>query len=102
MLNILEFINAIPNWLGVDKSKQGDIKSFHFWYRQLFHAIGGALLALLGIWHWGLTLATYIMLVLIMSWHEVENRRNGQSKAKTVIDFCMWLASFIIVTKVLS
>lgn len=94
---MLHYFSNLPNWLGVDKSKQSDPYSFHFWYRQLFHGLGGASVAAATFFSIYAQIAAYGILSAFIAWREVDDAKHGQPIFKTIVDFLVWTASFILI-----
>jgi len=93
--SIVSFLNGLTYKLGVDRTKERDIKSFSFWYKELFHFIGGCIIGLPQIW----CIWWFIMFAVLLGYlfsSEEEDVAHGQSELKACLDVVFWSAGFML------
>ena len=93
----------LPNWLGVDATRQAVFWSGHFWYRQCFHVLGGVLIgrAARQAGRIGHHISSVVLLLFLvgLGWHEWTDATHGQHLERTIIDLCAWLLGYWVVTR---
>lgn len=94
-MNIISELEHLTYKLGVNPAEQRDITKFSFWYKQVFHCLGGFILGLPGLLTVGWALVG-VLLVAYLVYSELGDSENGQPFVKTILDISMWLVGFAI------
>jgi len=96
---LYEWIKDLPSRMAPKGMKWSEsILSPYFWFRQIFHLLGGLTTAFIGgsipYWCgagiWGFVISGALLSTFVL-WQETGDLKKGQSWYKTAIDYVAWM-----------
>jgi len=103
---LVHFLETLTHKLGVKPEDQRDITTYSYWYKQVFHFIGGfIIIGSVCLINWVVAVFALILLAAYQCYNEAQDVEYKQPIHKAVVDglawcsggvFSIWLISFLL------
>lgn len=90
LATFVDFVGRIPWYVLGDRAE-------HRYVREIFHFMGGALVALAGMWNLYVQMVFGIIMIGILIYGEIGDLKTGSSLGKSFLDISIWIVGFSLI-----